>query len=260
VSLYGTPRNFGADGYIDNVDVQVTEAVNELLFLEVNTSTGQVTLKNQTGDPFRIDFYEITAPGSGGSAGDYNNNGTVDAADYVAWRDNLGQSVTLPNDSTPGTVTQADYEVWRANFGNSGGGNSLNPETWNSLQEQNLAGFPAGNGSGNGWDQAGGSDGGVLAEAFLTGNSLVADGAAINLGAAFNVGSPENLQFRYGLVPDNGTGSFVGPGVFTQGFVRYVTSGGVAATVPEPSSVLLAGLGLTCVAVGAGRRASNRST
>jgi hypothetical protein len=49
--------------------------------------------------------------------GDYNSNGVVDAADYVTWRNNLNQSVTLPNDSTPGTVTTADYNVWRANFG-----------------------------------------------------------------------------------------------------------------------------------------------
>ena len=55
--------------------------------------------------------------------GDYNDNGTVDAADYVVWRDRLGQPVTIPNDETPGMVTQADYDVWRRNFGlNSGGG------------------------------------------------------------------------------------------------------------------------------------------
>ncbi len=52
-----------------------------------------------------------------GLTGDYNSNGVVDAADYVTWRNNLNQSVNLPNDSTPGTVTQADYDVWRANFG-----------------------------------------------------------------------------------------------------------------------------------------------
>jgi hypothetical protein len=52
-----------------------------------------------------------------GLAGDYNNNGTVDAADYVVWRKALGTSVVLPNDTTPGTVTEADFAVWRANFG-----------------------------------------------------------------------------------------------------------------------------------------------
>jgi hypothetical protein len=37
---------------------------------------------------------------------------------YVAWRNNEGQSVTLPNDVTPVTVTEEDYEVWMANFDN----------------------------------------------------------------------------------------------------------------------------------------------
>lgn len=59
-----------------------------------------------------------------GVNGDYNNNGIVDAADYAAWRDKSGQSVTLPNDSTPGTVSAADYTVWRTNFGRSIGSGS----------------------------------------------------------------------------------------------------------------------------------------
>lgn len=51
-------------------------------------------------------------------AGDYNEDGTVDAADYTVWRDNLGQAIVLPNeDATPGMVTQEDYDVWKANFG-----------------------------------------------------------------------------------------------------------------------------------------------
>ena len=33
--------------------------------------------------------------------GDYNNDGIVDAADYVLWRSMVGTE--LPNDSTPGT-------------------------------------------------------------------------------------------------------------------------------------------------------------
>jgi hypothetical protein len=61
------------------------------------------------------------ATGQGGVAGDYNENGTVDAADYVRWRDTLGMSITLPNDPTAGTVTQDDYTVWRQNFGAGSG-------------------------------------------------------------------------------------------------------------------------------------------
>jgi hypothetical protein len=61
-----------------------------------------------------------------GVHGDYNNNGRVDAADYVVWRKRLGQNVTIPNDATPGSVTTSDYTVWRNNFGKtpSGGAGS----------------------------------------------------------------------------------------------------------------------------------------
>jgi hypothetical protein len=49
------------------------------------------------------------------TAGDYNRDGTVDAADYVVWRKGLGT-----------TYTQADYDVWRANFGQTiGSGGAL---------------------------------------------------------------------------------------------------------------------------------------
>lgn len=50
--------------------------------------------------------------------GDYNNNGTVDAADYVLWRD----GGPLANEvDTPGVVNAADYAAWRARFGNTSG-------------------------------------------------------------------------------------------------------------------------------------------
>jgi hypothetical protein len=61
--------------------------------------------------------------GSPGVPGDYNNNGVVDAADYVLWR----KGGPLQNEvDTPGTVNAADYTAWRARFGNtSGSGTSL---------------------------------------------------------------------------------------------------------------------------------------
>lgn len=67
-------------------------------------------------------IYEAFAAGV---AGDYNNNGIVDAADYTKWRDSLGTSATLPNDTTPGTVTQEDYTVWKTNFGLSAGAGAV---------------------------------------------------------------------------------------------------------------------------------------
>jgi hypothetical protein len=51
-----------------------------------------------------------------GLPGDYNDDGTVDAADYVVLRKGLG---------TP--FSQTDIDMWRANFGESGGeGTSAN--------------------------------------------------------------------------------------------------------------------------------------
>ena len=51
-----------------------------------------------------------------GLPGDYNANGTVDAADYVLWR-NGGP---LENEvADPGNISPADYNEWRARFGNA---------------------------------------------------------------------------------------------------------------------------------------------
>jgi autotransporter-associated beta strand protein len=48
---------------------------------------------------------QVAAPGL---TGDFNNDGTVDAADYVVWRKNPG-----------GIYTPDDYNIWRANFAQS---------------------------------------------------------------------------------------------------------------------------------------------
>jgi hypothetical protein len=244
VSLYGTPTQSGPDGYTDNVDVRMSQtAAEQFLVLEVNTLTGQAAIKNPTGAAVNIDYYEIV----------------------------------------------------------SGGGTSLDSVAWNSLQEQNLAGFPPGNGSGNGWESAGGSGAGVVSESYLTGMSSVST-ANVPLGGLFKTGFPQDLTFRYGEVTippkssdfdfdgdvdgadllvwqknfeklfygtqskGDATGDHVvnaadlaewkaafgigpsGPGSLVRGLVRYVTTGPVAA-VPEPTSVLLVGLGVGMLAV-----------
>ena len=53
--------------------------------------------------------------------GDYNNNGVVDAADYVMWRKNQGTTNMLPNDPIGGTIGTAQYNNWRAHFGQTAG-------------------------------------------------------------------------------------------------------------------------------------------
>jgi hypothetical protein len=54
----------------------------------------------------------------GGLAGDYNDDGVVDAADYTAWRDHRGALAgTLPNDLDGGPIGVAQYETWKQQFG-----------------------------------------------------------------------------------------------------------------------------------------------
>jgi hypothetical protein len=50
-------------------------------------------------------------------AGDYNNDGVVNAADYLIWRKTRNTNSSLANDTTPGSVTNVDYDVWRSNLG-----------------------------------------------------------------------------------------------------------------------------------------------
>lgn len=56
-----------------------------------------------------------------GPQGDYSSSWVVDAADYVLWRDTIGQ--TGPNPAADGDfdydIDSADYDVWRSHFGNT---------------------------------------------------------------------------------------------------------------------------------------------
>jgi hypothetical protein len=52
-----------------------------------------------------------------GIPGDYNDDGTVDAADYVLWRKYEGTAATLPNDPNGGTIDVDQYNTWQSNFG-----------------------------------------------------------------------------------------------------------------------------------------------
>lgn len=91
------------------------DPVNEVLYVSDNVN-GEVYV-----------FGELIIPS--GADGDYNNDGVVDAADYTVYRDNLGTSRTLPNDTTPGMVSSpGDYNVWASNYGASVGRATAVPE------------------------------------------------------------------------------------------------------------------------------------
>ncbi len=63
-------------------------------------------------------------------AGDANSDGKVDAADYVALRKRLGQTVLGgygADFNGDRIVNSADYQLWRSNYGRSAAGQTLNP-------------------------------------------------------------------------------------------------------------------------------------
>ena len=89
---------------------------------------GGVPLYDQRGAPFaRVAAGRIDIGATDRQAippavfGDYNQNGVVDAADYVMWRKLFGTSVASPftgaDGDGDGTIDQDDYGVWRAHFG-----------------------------------------------------------------------------------------------------------------------------------------------
>lgn len=60
--------------------------------------------------------------------GDYNDDGTVDAADYTVWRDGLGT-----------TFTQADYDVWVNNFGTTASSSAVSTSSSAAVPEPSTA-------------------------------------------------------------------------------------------------------------------------
>jgi hypothetical protein len=66
---------------------------------------------------------QITPVAGPAVSGDYNKNGTVDAADYSLWRKTYGSvGSNLAADGFPdGFIDEYDYDVWREAFGNHNG-------------------------------------------------------------------------------------------------------------------------------------------
>jgi hypothetical protein len=96
-------------------------------------STGQVfsttppALNNTFTNPVAATITSIVRTNFVVGNADYNNNGIVDAADYVLWRNANGTSVspgTSPDGNGDGLVNNLDYDLWRSHFGLASGAGS----------------------------------------------------------------------------------------------------------------------------------------
>ena len=94
-------------------------------------------------------------------------------------------------------------------------GDSLDAANWTSLADQDFDGNGPADGSGNGWEEAGGSGKEALAEAFLLGNSTIGVSQSVSLGKGYDTAvNAKDLVFQYRI--DSGE--------ILEGAVEYVTS------------------------------------
>jgi hypothetical protein len=80
----------------------------------------QLVATSTIAGSFGANTSEFSSLSSPTLPGDYNLNGSVDAADSVIWRNNEGATnavYTQGDANFDGTVNQADYDIWRSNFG-----------------------------------------------------------------------------------------------------------------------------------------------
>ena len=109
---------FSVDQNSSMSDANFTTAKNIILNLAVGGDFGGdpngTTVFPQT---MLVDYMRVWHRPTG-LTGDYNGDGQVDSADYLAWRKNIGKSgIGLPADgSGNGSIADEDYEVWRRNF------------------------------------------------------------------------------------------------------------------------------------------------
>ena len=99
--------------------VSRNEVVNAELasgLLEVGLWAGSYGGGINTGNA-QFDWAQIIV---GVPAGDFNNDGAINAADYTVWRDTAGSNVTAwsgADGNGDGLVNGVDYDVWQQNFG-----------------------------------------------------------------------------------------------------------------------------------------------
>ena len=103
---------------------QPTEGAQFLIMIAGSITDSGLALAGANSANFEVDAIGGTLILTSlftGLAGDYNEDGVVDAADYTVWADSMGQTgagLAADGDGN-GVIEQADYNIWKTNFGMS---------------------------------------------------------------------------------------------------------------------------------------------
>lgn len=218
--------------------------VADPLELNVNTSTGEVTISNPNTGAITIgtNQYRITSssgslrndtwnslddqdepdagpglgwresdgsfdPVAGSVDGDFDGDGDADGSDFLLWQ----------RGGSPNPLDPADLSLWQSGYGSTGSGGGGDPGATNQLVELRLDGV-----------------------------TELGPGASLSLGTAFDVSGTQDLEFSYGTLE----------GLSVSAAVNYSASS-AAAAVPEPST---AGLALTALVATVAARRRRRET
>jgi hypothetical protein len=94
---------------------QFTFYIEDAYFGNRQNNGADFRLSAGVGTTFYLDLIRVTAAPIGTQPGDFNFDGTVDAADYAAWRKHA-----------PKIYTEGDFNTWRARFSQATGGGGAN--------------------------------------------------------------------------------------------------------------------------------------
>jgi hypothetical protein len=110
--------------------------------IDLVAATNDFTQTGTSQTDFILLSIDVSAPTL---PGDYNQNGVVDAADYIVWRNTVGETgAGLAADGNGNNEIDAgDYDVWRLHFGNTAGSEASVPVPEPSTLLIALAAVPA---------------------------------------------------------------------------------------------------------------------
>jgi hypothetical protein len=206
--LGGSGNTAQLSGRSWNGDVQVSAQENgsnwdgHITGYSLNVAAGNATYS----------FTDTNPPGGDGRTGAH-----VIAAEFLEGPP--PPVLTLQVDTVTGRTALIDDDLAAVDINyyevTSSGGLSLDDTTWYSLTDQDFEGNGPPNGSGNGWEEAGGAGPHGLAEGYLLGNSTIAVDASIALGYGYDESvNAQDLTFKY----RNSLGKII------TGDIDYVTS------------------------------------